>query len=167
MSVKCGKIITCDRCGKSVFLNQTPFTTDGGYEPVPEDWKHGFDVDDLCPDCYGEYLKLKKSFLFNESIELSEFEKIILENADLQADCERQAQEINSLNAKIDKLHKLLNMAMDDLKCVANYDKCDYCMHDKEDKYHTSCTNYDKYRNCCTNFRWIHADEIEEVLNND
>jgi hypothetical protein len=78
MSVKCGKTITCDRCGKSVFLNQveyeTPFTIDE-YEPAPEGWERGFDSD-LCPDCYGEYLKLKKSFFLNKPIRPSENEMI-------------------------------------------------------------------------------------------
>ena len=73
MGSKKGKLLTCDRCGATVFLaleGQNYY--DGGYtvtdkfEKAPEGWKAWTVVDvyrTLCPECYSLWLKMCKEFL--------------------------------------------------------------------------------------------------------
>lgn len=74
MSKVIGKLLTCDRCGESVFL---PWTgggvewsrdkDDSNFQKAPEGWGYGahysahsdgrYSVRDLCPVCFKIYLK--------------------------------------------------------------------------------------------------------------
>lgn len=67
MSKQRGQLLTCDRCGKTIFLKELEAKekdTDGGYtrwneykhEKPPEEWTHKYFGDyshkyDLCPEC--------------------------------------------------------------------------------------------------------------------
>ena len=70
MAEKVGKMITCDRCGNSVFLECIgEGETDGGYtrwnnfEAAPESWAYHLDVGRLCPKCNAEYENMIKQFM--------------------------------------------------------------------------------------------------------
>lgn len=70
MSERIGKIITCDRCGKQVFLNYIRTEAFGGgyskidyFEKRPEGWELGWRVGMLCPECFAEYEKLVETFM--------------------------------------------------------------------------------------------------------
>ena len=74
-----GKLIRCDRCGKQIFLKKTgEGSTDGGwsrwdtFEELPEGWKCSVHTEsithnwvDLCPECYKEYEKIVRQFMYN------------------------------------------------------------------------------------------------------
>lgn len=74
-----GKLITCDRCGKQIFLKKTgEGSGDGGwsrwgtFEELPEGWKCGVHTEslsqgfvDLCPECHKEYEKIVSQFMYN------------------------------------------------------------------------------------------------------
>lgn len=72
MSRTNGCLLTCDRCGKQIFLKLTgEGEMDGGYtrwnkfEPVPEGW--GLNgVKNLCPECYAKWKELEKEFMDRE-----------------------------------------------------------------------------------------------------
>lgn len=58
MAEKKGKLLICDRCGQTVFLEYTKTTDhDGGwttvdhYEAPPEGWEYYTDFGRLCPSC--------------------------------------------------------------------------------------------------------------------
>lgn len=75
MASKLGKLLTCDRCGKTVFLECTgEGETDGGYtrwnkfEAAPNGWKCHAEVGNLCPECNSSYKDLIKSFMNKEII---------------------------------------------------------------------------------------------------
>ena len=63
-----GRLVTCDRCGKSEFTKVTgEKETDGGFtrwstfEPL---WDWGYvENKDLCPDCFKKWTKIKEDFL--------------------------------------------------------------------------------------------------------
>ena len=62
MSVVYGKLVTCSRCGATIFLKYLrKGDTDGGYtkydiyEELPEDWLNGTEFGDLCPECTLEF----------------------------------------------------------------------------------------------------------------
>lgn len=70
MSEVCGKLVTCDRCGETVFLKVTgEKVADGGFtrwntfEAFPEGWEWHHEPGRLCPKCNEEYKKLLKDFL--------------------------------------------------------------------------------------------------------
>lgn len=74
MSEKIGKIVTCDRCGREIFLNYTGTShLDGGFtkiehfEKMPDGWRvresYGKDYIMLCPDCNNEIELLHKKFM--------------------------------------------------------------------------------------------------------
>ena len=57
-----GRMLTCDRCGKSIFLKCTgEGVADGGYtrwntfENPPEDWNCVKDVGSVCPECWEDF----------------------------------------------------------------------------------------------------------------
>ena len=72
MAEFCGKMVICDRCGKSIFLKTTgEGETDGGYtrwnnfEPLPNDWGYSRDCENiarLCPTCNREYREVIQRF---------------------------------------------------------------------------------------------------------
>lgn len=71
MSEQIGKMITCDRCGKTVFLKYTGTTSlDGGYSKVdnfekrPEGWEYhtNRELGLLCPECESDYQKMVRKF---------------------------------------------------------------------------------------------------------
>lgn len=75
MAEKVGKMITCDRCGETVFLKCIgEGETDGGYtrwnkfEAAPEGWAYHLDVGRLCPKCDSLYTGIIKSFMNKELI---------------------------------------------------------------------------------------------------
>lgn len=67
-----GRMVACDRCGKTVFLKSTgEGETDGGFtrwnnfEEMPKEWGHPRDCVkfcDLCPECNKTYLELLRGF---------------------------------------------------------------------------------------------------------
>jgi hypothetical protein len=69
-----GQLMTCDKCGKQVFLRAIgEGETDGGYtrwnkfEPFPDGWS--VEEGDLCPDCTKEYQEMLKGFWSNATNE--------------------------------------------------------------------------------------------------
>ena len=65
-----GKLCSCDRCDKTVFLKCTgEGSSDGGFtrwntfETFPEGWPYHREVGSLCPSCNEEYTKLLKNFM--------------------------------------------------------------------------------------------------------
>ena len=70
MSEQCGKLVTCDRCGKNVFLKCIgEGETDGGYtkwnkfEEAPNGWKCYYNTGLLCPECHEEYVDIVEKFM--------------------------------------------------------------------------------------------------------
>ena len=70
MSDRIGKMITCDRCGETIFLRWEGMSEfDGGYskiqhfEKTPEGWGSVVGLGQLCPECHEEYDKLIKDFM--------------------------------------------------------------------------------------------------------
>lgn len=63
-----GKMITCDRCGQTVFCKTTgEGERDGGYTrwntfEEAEGWTYEYKIGDLCPQCTEEYKKLIEEF---------------------------------------------------------------------------------------------------------
>lgn len=60
MSEQRGKLITCNRCGRTIFRMRTgQGEADGGYtrwdqfEPLPETWIYESQVGHLCDECAG------------------------------------------------------------------------------------------------------------------
>lgn len=69
MSEQIGKCLTCDRCGKTVFLPwEGTEEWDGGYSEIqhfakkPEGWTKNVDIGDLCPDCSELYQTMMHAF---------------------------------------------------------------------------------------------------------
>lgn len=68
MIEQCGKLITCDRCGKNLFLKRIGETY-GGYtrwnkfEDPPDGWKYYCDIGRLCPECNEEYVSIVEEFM--------------------------------------------------------------------------------------------------------
>lgn len=69
MSEQIGKLLSCDRCGETIFLKWEGMSEfDGGYskiqhfEKVPEGWTKNRDVGDLCPDCSELYQTMMHAF---------------------------------------------------------------------------------------------------------
>ena len=74
MGEKIGKILTCDRCGREVFLRFTKterldggFTNIDHFEKAPEGWKLRESYEKnyfmLCPDCNGELDQIHKNYM--------------------------------------------------------------------------------------------------------
>lgn len=64
-----GKLVICDRCGKTVFLKCTGekemdggFTRWNTFEPLPTTWGRHHEVGTLCPDCDVEYVTMINKF---------------------------------------------------------------------------------------------------------
>lgn len=79
MAEKVGKMLTCDRCGKTVFLECVgKGETDGGYtrwnkfEAAPAGWEVCTEVGTLCPECNSLYKDLIKSFMTKANICVTE-----------------------------------------------------------------------------------------------
>lgn len=69
MAERLGKMIECDRCGKSHFLNCAGTDTrDGGFtkytlfDKMPDGWKNHFDIGLLCDECEKLYQELLDEF---------------------------------------------------------------------------------------------------------
>lgn len=67
-----GKLCTCDRCGKTVFLRTTgDGEADGGwtrwnkFESYPDGWEYIHEVGRVCPACSKEYRELLSRFMRN------------------------------------------------------------------------------------------------------
>lgn len=67
-----GKLIGCDRCGKTVFLKTTGekelddgWTRYATFESPPDGWSYYSDVGRLCPQCSGAYQDIMKRFMDN------------------------------------------------------------------------------------------------------
>ena len=43
-----GQLVTCDRCGKTIFRKETEV---GLFEKLPKDWTDPSAIGDLCPCC--------------------------------------------------------------------------------------------------------------------
>lgn len=71
MSKVLGRLVTCDRCGKTAFSKRTgEVDRDGGFTHYDtfESLK-GWGSDrgyDLCPDCFKEWNKLQSDFMSNK-----------------------------------------------------------------------------------------------------
>lgn len=70
MSELRGKLVTCDRCSKNIFLKCIgEGEADGGYtrwnkfEEAPDGWKYYCDIGKLCPECNEEYISLIERFM--------------------------------------------------------------------------------------------------------
>lgn len=70
MAERKGKLVTCDRCGETVFLECTGegeldggFTRWNKFEDMPNGWEKHFPMGMLCPKCNGEYKHLINSFM--------------------------------------------------------------------------------------------------------
>lgn len=75
MSREKGQLVTCDRCGQTVFLKSIgEGETDGGYtrwnkfESFPTGWSVKSDLGDLCPDCSREWNRIETDFM-NKKLE--------------------------------------------------------------------------------------------------
>ena len=69
MSQVKGRLVTCDRCGETIFSKTTgDGDADGGYtrwnkfEPLPRGWTL-HNGKDLCPSCANEWNKIETEFL--------------------------------------------------------------------------------------------------------
>lgn len=79
-----GRLVTCDRCGKTVFLKCTGegecdggFTRWNTFESLPEGWKFNVKVGDnwadLCPHCFEAYAAVMDRYM-NEAKKFMEEE---------------------------------------------------------------------------------------------
>lgn len=55
-----GKLVICDRCGKTVLIKPV----DGIYALL-DDWKYIDELGDLCPECLKEYREIIGAFACN------------------------------------------------------------------------------------------------------
>lgn len=69
MAERLGKMIECDRCGKSHFLDYTGTDArDGGFtiyalfDKIPDGWKNHSDIGLLCDECEKLYQELLDEF---------------------------------------------------------------------------------------------------------
>lgn len=67
-----GRLVTCDRCGKTAFSKTVGdgeldggFTRWNKFEPLPRGWGRHKDKD-LCPECNSEWNKIETDFLNRE-----------------------------------------------------------------------------------------------------
>lgn len=74
MSEVKGKLLTCDRCGETVFLRAiSDESDDGGYtrwntfEDAPEDWEWHTEAGALCPVCSKTFKSILKAFMNRKS----------------------------------------------------------------------------------------------------
>ena len=70
-----GQLVTCDRCGQTVFLKTIgEGELDGGYtrwnkfDPFPTGWSVKSGLGDLCPDCSREWNRIETDFM-NKKLE--------------------------------------------------------------------------------------------------
>lgn len=70
MAEEYGKLVSCERCGKTVFLKRIgEGEADGGFtrwdmfETFPEGWKYCSGVGTLCPTCSAEWQLLIDGFM--------------------------------------------------------------------------------------------------------
>lgn len=73
MAEHLGKLVECDRCGKTCFLNYTGTEAfDGGYTKVdlfekkPDGWGRHSDTGTLCDECEARYWSFIKRFMTKE-----------------------------------------------------------------------------------------------------
>ena len=69
-----GKLVSCDRCGDTVFLKCTGegeldggFTRWNKFETFPDGWEYHCEVGRLCPKCNAKYKLLCKDFMTGAS----------------------------------------------------------------------------------------------------
>lgn len=55
-----GQLVTCDRCGKTIFRKEKEV---GLFEKFPEDWTKQYNIGALCPDCSLEWELLEQEFM--------------------------------------------------------------------------------------------------------
>lgn len=70
MAEQKGKLVTCDRCGETIFLKTTGegeldggFTRWNKFEPIPQGREHHCEVGLICPDCNAKYKALVSTFM--------------------------------------------------------------------------------------------------------
>jgi hypothetical protein len=78
MGEQCGKLVTCERCGATIFLKTVgDGVTDGGFtrwnkfEPFPDGWESVHTLKTwirICPDCLSEYKKIITAFMENKAV---------------------------------------------------------------------------------------------------
>ena len=68
MSKANGRVVTCDRCGKTVFCKCTgEEERDGGFTrwntfEKADGWGAEYDIGDMCPECFESWKILKADF---------------------------------------------------------------------------------------------------------
>ena len=69
MSKVCGRLVTCDRCGESIFRKCTEekeldggFTRWNTFEPLPNGWGM-HNGKDLCPECFAMWKTIENEFM--------------------------------------------------------------------------------------------------------
>ena len=74
-----GRLMTCDRCGKTCFRKcvgegerDGGFTRWDKFEPYPDGWDHHNGIGLLCPECNAEYIKFLNEFLGRERVEVKD-----------------------------------------------------------------------------------------------
>ena len=76
MSEVKGKMITCERCGRQIFLKFIEKrTTDGGfgdtyevYEEKPDSWMWNSQIGNLCPHCSGLFRVFIHKLMFGKHV---------------------------------------------------------------------------------------------------
>lgn len=70
MAEQVGKLVSCDRCGKQIFLEcvgegerDGGFTRWNKFEAFPEGWDWHSETGQLCPECNNEYKALFNTFM--------------------------------------------------------------------------------------------------------
>lgn len=70
MAEQNGKLVTCDRCDKMIFLKSTgEGERDGGFtrwnifEPFPVGWEYHREVGMICPECNSTYKLMVNNFM--------------------------------------------------------------------------------------------------------
>ena len=91
MSSTKGKLLTCNRCGNTVFLKfLEKVDMDGGFSPSydkyenkPKEWMWNSEIGDLCPKCAREFQLFILRFMHGDSTKIAPSWKSALTSDDL------------------------------------------------------------------------------------